>query len=206
MTDAPPTIPEINSQQPTPPNPIGEVILRAEHITKVFPGTIALDDVDFNTYQGKVNVLVGENGAGKSTLMKILFGLEHPEEGSIYINGSKVNITSPSAAIKNGIGMVHQHFMLVPSLTVAENMVLGAEPQKSGFIDFNRAISITEELSKKYNLSVDPKAVVADLPVGMKQKIEILKALLVSRLLLYIQATPYTYYVKTLDINVIIIR
>jgi simple sugar transport system ATP-binding protein len=150
-----------------------------EGITKVYPNGIAANkNVNFSLRDGEIHALVGENGAGKSTLMKILFGLEHPEEGSIYINGNKVNITSPSAAIKNGIGMVHQHFMLVPSLTVAENMVLGAEPQKSGFIDFNRAISITEELSKKYNLSVDPKAVVADLPVGMKQKIEILKALL----------------------------
>ncbi|MDF2672115.1 MAG: mglA [Clostridiales bacterium] len=154
-------------------------LLRMEGITKVYPNGIAANQgVDFSLKDGEIHALVGENGAGKSTLMKILFGFEHPEEGSIYINGKKVNITSPSAAIKNGIGMVHQHFMLVPSLTVAENMVLGAEPQKGGFIDFNRAIAITEELSKKYNLKVDPRAVVADLPVGMKQKIEILKALL----------------------------
>ncbi len=154
-------------------------LLRMEGITKVYPNGIAANQgVDFSLKDGEIHALVGENGAGKSTLMKILFGLEHPEEGSIYINGNSVNITSPSTAIKNGIGMVHQHFMLVPSLTVAENMVLGTEPQRSGFIDLKRAISITEELSKKYNLEVDPRAVVDDLPVGMKQKVEILKALL----------------------------
>lgn len=154
-------------------------LLRMEGITKVYPNGIAANKgVNFSLKDGEIHALVGENGAGKSTLMKILFGFEHPEEGSIYINGNKVNITSPSTAIKNGIGMVHQHFMLVPSLTVAENMVLGAEPQKGGFIDFNKAIEITEELSKKYNLEVDPRAVVDDLPVGMKQKVEILKALL----------------------------
>ncbi|GAB6116694.1 MAG: ral nucleoside transport system ATP-binding protein [Thermoanaerobacterium sp.] len=154
-------------------------LLKMHNITKIYPnGIVANKKVNFSVNEGEIHALVGENGAGKTTLMKILFGLERPEEGSIYINGSKVNITSPIVAIKNGIGMVHQHFMLVPSLTVAENIILGIEPQKNGFIDFRKAIEITEKLSEKYNLKVDPKAMVRDLPVGMKQKVEILKALL----------------------------
>lgn len=150
-----------------------------ENITKVYPnGMVASKNVNFSVNTGEIHALMGENGAGKSTLMKILFGLENPEEGDIYLKGEKIKIDSPNTAIKNGIGMVHQHFMLVPSLTVAENMVLGIEPRKNGFIDFEKAINITEEISKKYNLLVDPRAKVADLPVGIKQKVEILKALL----------------------------
>ncbi|WP_243108725.1 ABC transporter ATP-binding protein [Clostridium rectalis] len=150
-----------------------------DNITKVYPnGMVANKNVNFSIKNGEIHALMGENGAGKSTLMKVLFGLETPEEGEIYLKGEKVKIDSPTTAIKYGIGMVHQHFMLVPSLTVAENMVLGIEPRKKGFIDFEKAISITEEISKKYNLIVDPKAKVADLPVGIKQKVEILKALL----------------------------
>ncbi len=154
-------------------------ILKMENITKVYPnGMVANKNVNFSVNAGEIHALMGENGAGKSTLMKILFGLENPEEGDIYLKGEKIKIDSPNTAIKNGIGMVHQHFMLVPSLTVAENMVLGVEPRKNGFIDFEKAINITEEISKKYNLLVDPRAKVADLPVGIKQKVEILKALL----------------------------
>ncbi|HBT50229.1 MAG: ATPase component of uncharacterized ABC-type transporter [Caldanaerobacter subterraneus] len=154
-------------------------ILKMQNITKVYPnGIVANKRVNFSVNEGEIHALVGENGAGKTTLMKILFGLEQPEEGAIYLNGKKVSINSPFIAIKNGIGMVHQHFMLVPSLTVAENIVLGIEPRKRGFIDFKKAVEITEELAQKYNLKVDAKAVVRDLPVGMKQKVEILKALL----------------------------
>lgn len=154
-------------------------ILRMENITKVYPnGIVANKDVNFSINSDEIHALMGENGAGKSTLMKILFGFEACDEGSVYLNGEKVNIDSPTTAIKYGIGMVHQHFMLVPSLTVAENMVLGIEPKKNGFFDFESAVKITEGISKKYNLPVDPRAVVADLPVGMKQKVEILKALL----------------------------
>ena len=154
-------------------------LLNLKGITKVYPnGIVANKDVDFSLIQGEIHALMGENGAGKSTLMKMLFGLEQPESGEIILKGKKINITSPSVAIKNGIGMVHQHFMLVPSLTVAENMVLGVEPKKNGLIDFEKAVAITKELSEKYNLEVDPKAKVEDLPVGTKQKIEILKALL----------------------------
>lgn len=150
-----------------------------DNITKVYPnGMVANKNINFSVKAGEIHALMGENGAGKSTLMKILFGLEAPEEGDIYLKGQKIKIDSPNTAIKSGIGMVHQHFMLVPSLTVAENMVLGIEPKKNGFIDFDKAIKITEEISYKYNLIVDPRAKVADLPVGIKQKVEILKALL----------------------------
>lgn len=148
-------------------------------INKVYPNGIAANrQVDFNVRKGEIHALMGENGAGKSTLMKILFGLEQPTSGEIFIDGEKVALTSPHVAISKGIGMVHQHFMLVPSLTVAENIVLGMAPTKSGvFIDYKEAVRITEESAKKFNLKVDPNAKVVDIPVGMKQKVEILKAL-----------------------------
>jgi simple sugar transport system ATP-binding protein len=150
-----------------------------EGITKVYPnGIVANKEVDFFLKKGEIHAIMGENGAGKTTLMKILFGFENAEEGAIYLNDQRINITSPHIAIKYGIGMVHQHFMLVPSLTIAENMVLGMEPKKGLFINFDEAVRITHEVSKKYNLKVDPKAIVEDLPVGIKQKVEILKALL----------------------------
>ena len=155
-----------------------EYAVQMKGITKVYPnGVVANKEVDFEIYKGEIHALMGENGAGKSTLVKMLFGLEQPTSGEIYVNGEKVNLTSPTVAISKGIGMVHQHFMLVPSLTVAENMVLGMVPKKGVFIDFKKAVEITEEYSKKFNLEVDPNARVADIPVGMKQKVEILKAL-----------------------------
>ncbi len=147
-------------------------------ITKVYPnGCAANQDVDFNVRKGEIHALMGENGAGKSTLMKMLFGLEQPTEGDVLINGEKVNLTSPSVAIAKGVGMVHQHFMLVPSLSVAENIVLGMVPTRGMFIDHKKAVAITEEYSSRFNLKVDATARVADIPVGMKQKVEILKAL-----------------------------
>ncbi|RQD70370.1 MAG: ABC transporter ATP-binding protein [Tindallia sp. MSAO_Bac2] len=156
-----------------------EEILSMKGITKVYPnGVMANKNVDFSVRKGEIHAIMGENGAGKSTLMKILFGMEQPEEGEIIFKGEKINISSPSAAINYGIGMVHQHFMLVPSLTVAENLVIGIEPKKNNvFFDYDQAIKMTEEVSKKYNLSINPKAVVDTLAVGKKQKIEILKAL-----------------------------
>ena len=156
-----------------------EYVIEMKGITKVYPnGTAANQDVDFSVRKGEIHALMGENGAGKSTLMKMLFGLEQPTSGEIRVNGEKVNLTSPTVAISKGIGMVHQHFMLVPSLTVAENMVLGMVPKKSGlFIDAKKAVEITKEYSEKFNLHVDPDAKVMDIPVGMKQKVEILKAL-----------------------------
>jgi general nucleoside transport system ATP-binding protein len=157
-----------------------EEILSMKGITKVYPnGIVANKDVDFSVRKGEIHAIMGENGAGKSTLMKILFGMEQPEEGEIFLKGQKIVLHSPSDAISHGIGMVHQHFMLVPSLTVAENMVLGIEPKRnSTFFDFDQAVKMTEQVSQKYNLAINPKAVVEDLAVGKKQKIEILKALL----------------------------
>src|SRR5512136_939126 len=148
-------------------------------ITKSFPGTLANDKIDFDVKEGEVHSLLGENGAGKTVLMSILYGLYKPDEGQIFVKGKEVKIDSPAKAISLGIGMVHQHFMLVPSLTVAENIVLGKEPQKHRFLlDTSEAIEATLELSKKYGLEVDPKAVVSTLPVGVQQRVEILKALL----------------------------
>lgn len=156
-----------------------ELVIQMKGITKVYPnGTVANQDVNFDVRKGEIHALMGENGAGKSTLMKMLFGLEQPTSGEILVNGERVNLSSPTVAISKGIGMVHQHFMLVPSLTVAENMVLGMVPKKSGMlIDYKKAVEITEEYSKKFNLRVDANAKVMDIPVGMKQKVEILKAL-----------------------------
>ena len=156
-----------------------EYVVQMKGITKVYPNGIAANQgVDLNIRRGEIHALMGENGAGKSTLMKMLFGLEQPTEGEIWVNGEKVNLSSPTVAISKGIGMVHQHFMLVPSLTVAENMVLGMVPKKSGlFIDKKKAVELTEEYSKRFNLHVDPTAKVMDIPGGMKQKVEILKAL-----------------------------
>lgn len=156
-----------------------EYAIQMKGITKVYPnGTVANQDVNFNVRKGEIHALMGENGAGKSTLMKMLFGLEQPTEGEILVNGESVKLSSPTVAISKGIGMVHQHFMLVPSLTVAENMVLGMVPTRSGaLIDYDKAVKITEEYSKRFNLKVDANAKVMDIPVGMKQKVEILKAL-----------------------------
>ena len=155
-----------------------EEILLMDKITKVYPnGFVANKEVTFSVNKGEIHALMGENGAGKSTLMKILFGIEQAEEGHIYIKGQEVKIGNPLEAISYGVGMVHQHFMLVSSLTVAENVVLGMEPKKNGVFDFEEAVRITQEAVDKYNLKVDPRAKVEDLPVGFKQKVEIIKAL-----------------------------
>ncbi len=148
-------------------------------ITKIYPNGIAANrSVDFSVNPGEIHALIGENGAGKSTLMKILFGMERPTEGEIFVEGEAVSFGSPTDAIARGIGMVHQHFMLVPSLTVAENMVLGMAPRKSGiFIDSRKAFELARESAEKYNLHIEPAARVADITTGMKQKVEILKAL-----------------------------
>jgi len=150
-----------------------------KNIMKIYAnGVVANEDVTFELEKGEIHSLLGENGAGKSTLMKILFGIEAPEQGEIILRGEKTTIKSPQDAISKGIGMVHQHFMLVPSLTVAENIILGTEPKKGGlFIDMNKAIKISEEIAKKYNFDIDVTARVEELPVGIKQKVEILKAL-----------------------------
>ncbi|MCR5789042.1 MAG: ABC transporter ATP-binding protein [Lachnospiraceae bacterium] len=155
-----------------------EYIVQMKQISKVYSNGVAANQgVDFNLKKGEIHALMGENGAGKSTLMKMLFGMEQPTSGEIVINGETTVLSSPSVAISKGIGMVHQHFMLVPSLSVAENVVLGMVPKKGIFIDKEKAIEITRENAEKYNLHVEPEMRVADIPVGMKQKVEILKAL-----------------------------
>lgn len=156
-----------------------EKILCMENITKIYPnGFMANNGVNFELLKGEIHALAGENGAGKSTLMKVLFGEEQPEEGRILFKGQEVKIESPLSAIKMGIGMVHQHFMLVPSMTVAENMVLGLEPAKAGFLKKEEAVRQTIEVAEKYGLPIDPNARIMDLSVGLKQRVEILKALL----------------------------
>lgn len=155
-----------------------ETILEVKKLTKVYPGGVVANyEVDFSIQKGEIHALIGENGAGKSTLMKMLFGMIPPTSGEIFVGGEKVHFSSSKDAIKKGIGMVHQHFMLVPSLTAAENLILGAEPKKAGFIDKKRAVEITKELSETYNLKVDANEQVRNISLAMKQKLEILKAL-----------------------------
>jgi len=154
------------------------VVLRLRGITKRFPGVLANDHIDFDLEKGEVHALLGENGAGKTTLMNILYGLYKPDEGKIFLNGKEAQIEEPSDAIARGIGMVHQHFMLVPVMTVAENIILGTEIVHNGFVlDRKRAARRIRELSAQYGLEIDPEAVVADLPVGTRQRVEIVKAL-----------------------------
>ncbi len=153
-------------------------VIEMKGITKIYPnGVIANKDVDFSVKAGEIHAVMGENGAGKSTLMKMLFGLERLDKGQIFFQGKPVSITCPADAIAMKIGMVHQEFMLVPSLTVAENMMLREEPVKGIFIDRTKAVEETVKISEKYHLPIDPQARICDLPVGMKQRVEILKAL-----------------------------
>ncbi len=160
-------------------NPNKDVILKMENITKIYSnGFIANKGVNLELKRGEIHGLVGENGAGKTTLMKVLFGHERPEEGRILYEGKEVEITDPTHALELGIGMVHQHFMLVDTLSVAENMVLGAEPAKGIVFDKKKAIEMTNETAAKYNLPVDPNALIKDLSVGYRQRVEILKVLL----------------------------
>lgn len=147
-------------------------------ITKRFGSTVANERVDFICRDHCIHGLIGENGAGKTTLMKILYGMYAPDEGTIRINGEEVSLTSPKTAIRKGIGMVHQHFTLVPSLTVVQNIILGNPPKKAGgVIDMSKAAEEIRQMLKVYNLKVEPADIVADLPVGICQRVEILKAL-----------------------------
>ena len=153
-------------------------VLELRGITKRFPGIVANDQVDFDLRKGEVHALLGENGAGKSTLMNVLYGLYHPDEGEILINGTLASLGSPKAAIENGIGMVHQHFMLIPVMTVAENIVLATEPVHQGvLLDYAAAERRVREISTRFGLAVDPRALVQDITVGQQQRVEILKAL-----------------------------
>ncbi len=153
-------------------------LIEMKNIVKVYPNGVAANkNVDFSVEKGEIHALVGENGAGKSTLMKILYGLEQPTSGQILLNGRPVTIDSPHQAIDLGIGMVHQNFMLVPSFTVAQNVVLGREPLKGRFINATEATAITESLAREYGLAVEARARLEATPVGMRQRVEILKTL-----------------------------
>ncbi len=146
-------------------------------VTKRFPGVVANAGIDLTVYPGEIHALLGENGAGKSTLMNILFGLYQPDEGEIRLWGRPVRFTSPRDAIAHRVGMVHQHFMLVNPFTVAENVMLGHEASRAGWLDQAAVEARVRELSQQYGLAVDPRARVGDLPVGLQQRVEILKAL-----------------------------
>ncbi|MFI3140178.1 ABC transporter ATP-binding protein [Streptococcus suis] len=154
-----------------------DYVIEMREITKIFGEFVANDHINLNVRRGEIHALLGENGAGKSTLMNMLAGLLEPTSGEIVINGQPVNIDSPSRASHLGIGMVHQHFMLVDAFTVAENIILGSETTKGGVIDLKKAIVEIKELSQKYGLEVDPTAKVADISVGAQQRVEILKTL-----------------------------
>lgn len=152
-------------------------IIEMNHITKIFPGIKALDDVTIQLKKGEILALLGENGAGKSTLMSVLFGLYQAEEGSISMNGKQVSINDPNDATKFGIGMVHQHFKLVHNFTVLENIVLGAEEKRKGLLFLDNARKKVKKISQDYGLNVDTDALISDITVGMQQRVEILKML-----------------------------
>lgn len=154
-----------------------ESILTMKNIVKRFPGVLANDHVNLEILPGEIHGLLGENGAGKTTLMNILSGLSAHDEGEIWLNGKQVHFDNCRDAIRSGIGMVHQHFMLVPVFTIAENIVLGNEPITRFRLDINQAEALVTELSERYHLNVDPKALIRNVPVGMQQRVEILKAL-----------------------------
>ena len=152
-------------------------ILDMQNITKIFPGVKANDNVNLSIKKGEIHALVGENGAGKTTLMNVLYGLYDPEGGQVFYEGNKVNVDGPQDAIDLGIGMVHQHFMLVDPLTVTENIILGNEPRKGLKINQKKARKEVEDISNKYGLYVDPDAKIQDISVGMQQRVEIIKTL-----------------------------
>ncbi|HPU42897.1 MAG TPA: ATP-binding cassette domain-containing protein, partial [Dictyoglomaceae bacterium] len=154
-----------------------EEIIRLEGITKIFPDVIANDNVDLSINAGEIHAIVGENGAGKSTLMKVLDGLYKPDKGKIYIKGKKVTINDPKDAIALGIGMVHQHFMLIPPFSVLENIILGAEPKNGPFLNFKKAEEMVKKFSEGVGFNIDLHTKVEDLSVGEAQRVEIMKLL-----------------------------
>ena len=159
---------------------MSEFILKLENITKIYPnGFVANEKINMSIRKGTIHALAGENGAGKSTLMKVLFGIETHEEGTIIYQDEPVDIKSPSHAIELGIGMVHQHFMLVPSMTVAENLIIGIEETNHlGFIEMDKVNQLVSDFAQKFNFRINPKQRIRDLSVGQKQKVEIIKALI----------------------------
>ncbi|WP_054712243.1 ABC transporter ATP-binding protein [Bacillus sp. JCM 19041] len=154
-----------------------EYVIEMDGIRKEFPGVVANDNIHLRLKKGEIHALLGENGAGKSTLMNVLFGLYQPEKGEIRVRGKRVEISSPNVANDLGIGMVHQHFMLIDTFTVTENIILGSEPTKGGRMNKQKAEKEIAELSAQYGLSVNPKALIKDISVGMQQRVEILKTL-----------------------------
>src|SRR6476620_5583440 len=156
----------------------GPLALELRGITKRWGPVTANDGIDFTLRRGEVHALLGENGAGKSTLMNVLYGMLRPDEGSVAIGGREVDVHSPREAMRLGVGMVFQHFMLVPVMTVAENIVLGTEPTRGGvLLDGRAAAERVRDLSERYGLAVDPDARVEDITVGQQQRVEILRAL-----------------------------
>ena len=153
-------------------------VLELRGITKRFPGVLANDHIDLTLKEGEIHALLGENGAGKTTLMNILYGLYAPDEGQVFVHGKQIDVQSPSDAISEGVGMVHQHFMLIPVFTVTENVMLGDESTRYGTVlDRKFAASKIRQISEQYNLQVDPDAYVENLPVGVQQRVEIIKLL-----------------------------
>jgi len=161
-----------------PPEEVKAPALEMRSITKRYPGVVANDGIDLEVRPGEIHALLGENGAGKSTLMNILYGLYSPDEGEIYIRGQRTQITGPTDAIRQGIGMVHQHFMLVPVLTVADNVLLGKEVMRDRiFLGQGEAKRRIRELGQRFGFELDPDEKVGSLSVGWQQRVEILKAL-----------------------------
>ena len=156
---------------------LGTTVIEMRNITKKFGNFVANDGIDLTVHKGEVHAILGENGAGKSTLMNQLYGMYPPTSGDIFVNGKKVVLDNPKKAIEAGIGMVHQHFMLVQPFTVTENIVLGMEPRKGMSLDMDTARKNVKAISEKYGLEVDPDARIEDISVGMQQRVEILKAL-----------------------------
>ena len=154
-----------------------DIVLEAKGISKHFPGVLANDQVNFDLRKGEIHALLGENGAGKTTLMNILYGLYLPDSGEVLVNGEPATIRSPKDSIALGIGMVHQHFMLIPVFTVAENVMLGDETVRRGMLDRKTVAAKVKDLSHQYGLDVDPQAIVGQLPVGVQQRVEIVKTL-----------------------------
>ena len=156
---------------------MSEYAIEMMHITKLFPGVVANDDIVLQVRRGEIHALLGENGAGKSTLVSILFGLYQPDKGELFLDGKPVKIQNPHTANDLGIGMVHQHFMLVKNFTVLENIILGAETVRGGRLRMDEARAKVLSLSERYNMKVDLDANVSDISVGMQQRVEILKML-----------------------------
>ncbi|HEX9377531.1 MAG TPA: ABC transporter ATP-binding protein [Actinomycetota bacterium] len=181
-------------------------MLEMRGITKRFPGVVANDRIDFDVRAGEVHTLLGENGAGKSTLMRVLYGLYKADEGEIRIGGESVSITSPAAAIQHGVGMIHQHFMLVPTLTVAQNVALGLKSSRGPLTDLDRVSARIDQLSKGYGLKVEPDAFVWQLSVGERQRVEIMKALYRNATLLVLDEPTAVLTPQEVDDFFVILR